>query len=59
MRTITMHEAEARQEQERAEAWLVLAEMLGRGEANFAPVEDERVPRMRRPRRSGRGPLAA
>ncbi len=63
MRTvITMQEAEAIQERERAEAWLAFAEMLERGERGGSRLsldEDERVPRLRRTRRGGRGPLAA
>jgi hypothetical protein len=63
MRTVTMQEAEREAKERRAAAWLVLAEMLAdEDEANPAPlalVGDERVPRLRRPRRSGRGPLAA
>ncbi len=63
MRTVTMQEAEARQERERREAWLAFAEMLEQGErggVRLSLVRD-RVPRLRRTRRGGRGfgPVAA
>ncbi|MDP9485690.1 MAG: hypothetical protein M3Q49_07890 [Actinomycetota bacterium] len=53
--TITMLEAEARQERERAETWRALASMLlDGGETYLALVGDERVSRTRRTRRTRR-----